>query len=223
VYPDYILDAYQGLVFDDEIIKRLNPGEMAGVIVEGFPRKWWYTDEDWRIMVQAMQRQYKDPDNYWNGQFEPDEFELRDLEATLAEERLINVLSDAGNPMIGLSSDWASIAFGSGEPEIVFHGGMPVEVYPQVLVQEDEMDERPWSLLEYQGRIDPETDFPVYEVVSTELSEHYLRKILEKDYLEFLEDHDAEPLQFPMRTNFRGVDTPKKKVKSKKKLKSQRK
>jgi hypothetical protein len=85
------------------------------------------------------------------------------------------------------------------------------------------MDERPWSLLEYQGRIDPETDFPVYEVVSTELSEHYLRKILEKDYLEFLEDHDAEPLQFPMRTNFRGVDTPKKKVKSKKKLKSQRK
>ena len=209
VYPDYILEAYKGLVFDEEPITRLNPGEVVGEFLTRFPRKWWYTDEDWKIMVNAIQRQYNDPDNHYNGKFFADEFELEDLDTSLAEEHLIDLMEKASNPMIGLSADWAATAFGLGEPELIMHFGVPVEVYPYVLVQDDEDIDRPWALLEYTGDgIDPDTDRAEYNEIKSEISEHYLGKLMAKEYAEFRADHGAEPLKFPTRTN-RGVSTVK--------------
>lgn len=209
VYPDYILKPYKGLVSAPEPITRLNPSEIAGAFLSKFPRKWWYTDEDWKIMVNAIQRQYNDPDNHYNGKFFADEFELEDLDTSLAEEHLIDLMEKAGNPMIGLSADWATTAFGLGEPELIMHFGVPVEVYPYVLVQDDEDIDRPWALLEYTGDgIDPDTDRAEYNEIKSEISEHYLGKLMAKEYAEFRADHGAEPLKFPTRTN-RGVSTVK--------------
>lgn len=202
VYPDYILKPYKGLVSSDEPITRLNPN-VVGTFIEGFSRKWWYNDEDWEIMVNAMQRQFNDPDNHWTGEFIPETELLRELDNSLAEERLVHLLEKAGNPMIGLSSDWASIAFGVGELKTVMHYGKPIEIYSAVLVQEDELDDMPWSLLEFTGQVDLDTDLPEYDVAKTELAEHYLEKLMPKEYAEFLADHGDEGkiLQFPSRSN----------------------
>ena len=210
VYPDYVLPPYQGLNLSEEPIQRLNPSDdlSIGVFLERFPRKWWYTNEDWRILVNAIQRQYNDPSYFVDGQFQADEFELNELDTILAEERLINILESRGCSMIGLSADFVPIAYGIGETSLVMHFGQPVEVFDSVLVQEDNMADRPWSLFKFLGYIDQDTDIPAYELIKTELAEEYLEKLLPDEYAEYLEDHGVAPLEFPTRSN-RGVSSVK--------------
>jgi ribosomal protein S18 acetylase RimI-like enzyme len=186
VYPDYILKPYKGLASSPEPITRLNPGEVVGTIIPGFLDTWWYTGDDAKIMFQAMQSQFNDPDNHKGGEFVPDIESLRELQNSLAEQCLIDTLEKHGNKMVGMSSDWGSIAY---------------DVLGGILIQEEELDEMPWSLIKFTGEVDPDTDLPEYIVVKTESAEHYLKKLMPKKYAEFLEDHGEEPLPFPSRSN----------------------
>ena len=189
--------------FDAPIMLRNNPVEISiNRFLRRFPRKWWYSDNDWRQMVDELKSQYDNPDNHYRGEFQLDEWSLESLDSILASDKLQDLLESRGAPMIGLSGDWGSTAFGIGDTQIIMHYGKPVELHDYVLVEEeDDATDYTWSLLEFQGSIDQDTDNAVYEVLKTEPAEHYLEKMMPEEYAESLQGLDDEPLQFPQLSN----------------------
>lgn len=143
----------------------INDGKEIILLTQFAPRKWYYTDADYKRILSLIKDQMSEWDRIADiRRFRPDMMDIEELDRQILEDKLIREL-EVRYASVGLSSGFSNLAF-ELDDDLILH-------------QND--DGETWTLLKDTGQVDDDTDNTIYDEIATETSEEWFAKLLELD------------------------------------------